>query len=130
MKLFSRLTNSYVMTATLLVVIIGSLCFSVGEGLRLRPFPDLAHSQVEDSGAVKDAGESNQFSLAKYGPLDVPTQVQKRSKRHALELASGTSARTQSAFEPTTISFNYEPFVIKPFRFVASRLGRAPPLNT
>ena len=130
MKLFSRLTNSYVITATLLAVIVGSLCFSVGEGLRLRPFPDLAYSQVEDSGTVKDAGESNQFSLAKYGPLDVPTQTQKRSKRHALELASGTSARTQSAFTATTSSFHYEPDVVKPFRFVATRLGRAPPLNT
>lgn len=130
MKLFSRLTNSYVITATLLAVIVGSLCFSVGEGLRLRPFPDLAHSQVEDSGTVKGAGESNQFSLAKYGPLDVPTQTQKRSKRHALELASGTSARTQSAFTATTSSFHYEPDVVKPFRFVATRLGRAPPLNT
>jgi len=130
MKSLSRLTNSYAMTAALLVVIVGSLCFSVGEGLRLRPFPNPTQSQIEDSSTVKDAGESNQVSLSKYGPLDVPTQTQKRSKRHALELASGTSARTQSAFISTTSSSQYEPDTLKSFPFVASRLGRAPPLNT
>ena len=130
MKSISRVTNSYVMTATLLAVIVGSLCFSAGEGLRLRPFANPTHSQVEESGTVKDAGESTQVSLSKYGPLDVPTQAQKRSKRHSLELASGTSARTESAFTPIASSFHHEPDAVKPFPFVASRLGRAPPLNT
>lgn len=130
MKSLSRVTNSSVMTATLLAVIVGSLCFSVGEGMRLRPFPNPTHSQVEESGTVKDAGELNQVSLSKYGPLDVPTQVQKRSKRHALELASGTSARSQSSFTPIASPFHYEPHTVKAFPFVASRLGRAPPLST
>lgn len=130
MKSLSRMTNSYVMTATLLAVIIGSLCFSAGEGLRLRPFPNATSALTEDSGTVKDAGESIQVSLAKYGPLDVPTQIQKRSKRPALELASGTSARTRTTFTSTSSSFQYEPDSVKASRFVASRLGRAPPLNT
>lgn len=130
MKSISRVTNSYVMTATLLAVVVGSLCFSAGEGMRLRPFPNPTHSQVEDSSTVKDTGELNEVSRSKYGPLDVPTQTQKRSKRHALELAAGTSARSQSSFTPIASSFHYEPDAIKPFRFVASRLGRAPPLNT
>lgn len=118
------------MTATLLAVIVGSLCFSAGEGLRLRPFPKPTHSQVDDSSTVKDAGDLNQVSLAKYGPLDVPTQAQKRSKRQALELASGISARSQPAFTRIISSFQYEAAGIKSFPFVASRLGRAPPLNT
>ena len=130
MKIFSRLTNSNVMTATLLAVIVGSLCFSAGEGLRLRPFPNRAPSQVEDSGTVKNAGESNQFALSKYGPLDVPTQTQKRSKCHTLELASGSFARIQPGFIFVASSFQYEPDGLKSFPFVASRLGRAPPLNT
>lgn len=130
MKSLSRMTNSYVMTATLLAVIIGSLCFSVGEGLRLRPFPNPTSAQTEDSGTLKDAGESIQVSLSKYGPLDVPAQTQKRNKRHTLELASSTFARTQLAFTSNSSSFLYEPDAEQSSPFVASHLGRAPPLNT
>lgn len=118
------------MTATLLAVIIGSLCFSVGEGLRLRPFPNPTLSQVEDSGTLKDAGESNQVSLSKYGPLDVPAQHQKRGKRHAVELAFGTSAGTQSVFASIVHRRQYEVDGIKCLPFIVPHSGRAPPLNS
>jgi len=130
MKSLSRVTNSFVMTTAMLAVIIGSLCFSAGEGLRLRPFPNPTRSQIQDAGTIKGAGESNDVS--KYGPLDVPaqTQTQKRNKRQALELASGTFARTQPTYTSNTSSYVYEPDGLKSLPFVTSRLGRAPPLNT
>ena len=128
MKSFARLTNSYVMTATLLAVIAGSLCFSAGEGLRLRPFPNLALSQIEDSRKPNDAGESS--SLSKYGPLDVPTQQQKRGKRHALELASGTQVHARPDFTLIVHVLRYEAAHVHTLPFIGANSGRAPPFNT
>ena len=116
------------MTATLLAVIVGSLCFSVGEGLRLRPFPTL--SPPADSWAVKGAETSSEVSLAKYGPLDVPAQVQKRSKRYAVELTSGAVATTRPAFASTFERSRYHTEPIAALSFSAPHSGRAPPLNT
>ena len=75
------------MSFAVLAVIIGSLCFSVGEGLRLTPFP------------VSSLTENSENDRSKYGPLDVPAQPQKRSKRQALDLAGpGSNRRTHGRY--------------------------------
>src|ERR1051326_7623616 len=95
MKMFSRVTNSVVMTAALLAVIIGSLCFSAGEGMRLTPFPNPSLAPIRDSSELIDAGTLAEHSIAKYGPLDVPAQTQKRGKRQALDLVCDFVASTR-----------------------------------
>ena len=42
-----RRTTSYFVRTTVLVGVIACLCFSVGEGLRLRPFPVFALAESE-----------------------------------------------------------------------------------
>lgn len=129
MKLFSRVTNSVVMTAALLAVIVGSLCFSVGEGLRLTPFPITALSQTNDSGTVENVQPAH-VSKAKYGPLDVPAQSQKRGKRNTLDLASGLPARRELAFTFLVHTFEHEPDGLSLLSYTARPSGRAPPLNS
>ncbi len=75
------------MSSVILIVVIASLCFSVGEGLRLTPFPLSAPTRVEATNVSFDANASHETSLYKNGPLDVPTQTQKRSKRQAVDFA-------------------------------------------
>lgn len=116
------MTNSRLVTAALLAVIIGSLCFSVGEGLRLTPFPLL--SQTQDGA---DLSSTTRNSLAQYGPLDVPTQTQKRGKRNVVELASGPRAQTQPLVVAIVCSSEYEADVLSPLALIAPPPGRAPP---
>jgi hypothetical protein len=73
--------------AILLIGVIASLCFSVGEGLRLTPFPVSPGAGVAAPDARLDAVASRGISLHKYGPLDKPSQaqVQKRGKRQSLD---------------------------------------------
>jgi hypothetical protein len=125
MKVFSRVTNSRLITAALLVVIVGSLCFSVGEGLRLTPFPLLA--QTQDASAATDISSATRSSLSQYGPLDVPTPTQKRGKRNVVELASGSRTETQPLFVSIVCSSEYEAEDLNRLALVAPPPGRAPP---
>ena len=127
MKSLSRVTNSFVMTAALLAVIIGSLCFSDGEGLRLTPFPITALSQIEDSSTVVSVKETN-VSLSKYGPLDIPAQSQKRGKRNTVELASASPARRELVFTFVFDSFAYEADHLNLLSHIARPSARGPPL--
>lgn len=129
MKLFSRVTNSYVMTAGLLAVIVGSLCFSVGEGLRLTPFPIAELSQSQDSSTVVSVKDSH-VSLSKYGPLDVPAQSQKRGKRNTVELASASPAGREQVFTVVVATFKLEADDLNLPPYLARPSGRAPPLNS
>jgi hypothetical protein len=127
MKSFSRATNSYVVTAAVLAVVIGSLCFSVGEGLRLTPFPTAAISQTHDSETVVNVQETH-VSLAKYGPLDVPAQ--KRGKRSSTDLLSGSPASREVVVTFVVDTFQYEANELNLFPHLARPSGRAPPLNS
>ena len=128
MKVFFRVTNSSLITAALLAVIIGSLCFSVGEGLRLTPFPLL--SQTQDAGATADLSSSTRSSLSKYGPLDVPTQTQKRSKRSIVDLAAGLRTETKPLLVSSVCSFEYEADDLILLARIAPPPGRAPPFQS
>lgn len=129
MKSLSRVTNSFVITAALLAVIVGSLCFSVGEGLRLTPFPTTARSQTEDSSTVVNIKDTH-VSLSKYGPLDVPAQSQKRGKRNTVELASASPARRELVFTAVVATFKFEADDLNLQSHVGRPSGRAPPLNS
>jgi hypothetical protein len=71
--------------------VIACLCLSVGEGLRLRPFPVsiLAAAVVTDAQPNKSVKHEN--SRRKYGPLDVPTRIITRSKRQASDYVKSSS---------------------------------------
>ena len=129
MKLFSRVTNSFVMTAGLLAVIVGSLCFSVGEGLRLTPFPVGELSQSSNSSTVVSVKDSH-VSLSKYGPLDVPAQNQKRGKRNTVELASASPAGKAQVFTVVVATFKHEANDLNLPLHIVRPSGRAPPLNS
>ena len=129
MKSFSRATNSYVMAAALSAVIIGSLCFSVGEGLRLTPFPIAAPSRTQDSSTVVSVKE-NPVSLSKYGPLDIPAQTQKRGKRSTIELASASPAGREPVIQFVVGTFEYDADELSFLPHIARPSGRAPPLNS
>ena len=127
MGLLSWVTNSRLVTVAMLAVIIGSLCFSVGEGLRLTPFPLL--SQTQDAGAAPDLSSATRSSLSQYGPLDVPTQTQKRGKRSVVELASGPGAQSQPLVVVVVCSSEYEADVLNTRAPIAQPSGRAPPFQ-
>lgn len=128
--MFSRMTNSVVMTAALLAVIIGSLCFSVGEGMRLTPFPNASLAPIPDSSEPIDAGTIDELSVAKYGPLDVPAQTQKRGKRQALDLVSESVATTRPVVTSVVYSIAYEADKLPCLSFIAPHSGRAPPFQS
>ena len=129
MKKFSRVTNSVVITATLWAV-IGSLCFSAGEGLRLTPFPSPTISSTQDTGDLNDAGTISKVVIAKHGPLDVPAPMQKRGKRHSVDLvchaATGTRPFIASVVKRSVCTTELP----NPLSFIAPHSGRAPPFQS
>ena len=124
------MTNSVVMTTAFLAVIIGSLCFSVGEGMRLTPFPNRSLAPLSDSSELIDAGTLDELSVAKYGPLDVPAQTQKRGKRQALDLVCESVAGTRPVNSSVVYSTAYEADKPACLSFIAPHSGRAPPFQS
>jgi len=126
MKKVSRAMSSRVRSSAMLAVIVGSLCFSVGEGLRLTPFPV---STVIEPQEVSLTNPAFAKRLSQYGPLDVPAQSQKRSKRQVLAVAGPSASGTQVM--PAVLSSVSENETTNPVavRFVSRPAGRAPPLQ-
>jgi hypothetical protein len=109
----------------MLIVIVSSLLFSVGEGLHLSPFPVPGQSGDMYSLVIK---ASDNFTLAHYGPLDVPAQPQKRSKRQALDVACPDTAASRKVVRlPFSYLFEYEPAGTASLPFIHRSEGRAPP---
>lgn len=104
-----------------MAVIVGSLCFSVGEGLRLTPFHVSALLQIDDA-----AGSS----LSKYGPLDVPSQLQKRSKRQTTDFGSQPQAESCPVVALVWQSIDDESIQLRSSLFVSRPAGRAPPFRS
>ncbi|HEU4834309.1 MAG TPA: hypothetical protein VFS90_07840 [Pyrinomonadaceae bacterium] len=110
------------LSSVVILLTLAALCFSVGEGLRLTPFP--VSQSVEG-----DVAGVSQSSVHKYGPLDVPAQAQKRSKRFAIDLSCPVSlytnefsARRQPANERHSIN-------VTAVLAVAFPSDRAPPFS-
>ena len=106
------------MPCTVMAVIVGALCFSVGEGLRLTPFP--VSSSTENAHTEKN-------ELSHYGPLDVPAQTQKRSKRPVLDLACPDTAAARKPVTSFSYLFEYDPLDSGSPLLVSRSKGRAPP---
>ncbi|MDQ3665461.1 MAG: hypothetical protein M3410_02470 [Acidobacteriota bacterium] len=113
--------------SVMMIVVIASLCFSVGEGLRLTPFPLSSLSQVESTNVLFDAKTSHETSAYKYGPLDVPTQIQKRSKRQAVDFACPPSRGVHKLLSYLYPLSDGGPVHIVSVLFVLRPAGRAPP---
>jgi len=128
MNVPSRAMASKTVTSVILIVVIGSLCFSVGEGLRLTPFPISALIGVEPRNTALTAKAADQISNHKYGPLDVPTQNQKRNKRQAVPVDCPPTSNTCAAPTALHSSANHEPFEIVSVLVMSQSAGRAPPL--
>ena len=124
MNNFSHSTGSRFVSAVVLAVIIGALCFSVGEGLRLTPFP--VSAQTDDGGAVVN-NTFAEISLSQYGPLDVPARAQKRSKRYAVDFAAPGSPAVREVVIVPSFFADQEAIEVASVLFVARPTGRAPP---
>jgi hypothetical protein len=124
----ARKNTSCFVRTTLLVGVIACLCFSVGEGLRLRPFPVSALAESEPANPQFDATASNEISLRKYGPLDVPSRVQKRGKRQVVDYGHATSQNSpELTVQQVLLSSVNEPASIVSLLFGSHLSGRAPP---
>jgi len=91
MTFIERSPRSCFARTIILVGVVACLCFSVGEGLRLRPFPVAALAECETVNTELDSKSSHKTSLRKYGPLDVPTRAQKRGKRLVVDFGNPPS---------------------------------------
>ena len=78
-------TRSRLPRTILMIGVLVGLCFSVGEGMRLTPFPVSALAGVAAPDVRLNLAASRGASLHKYGPLDKPSQAQaqKRGKRQS-----------------------------------------------
>ena len=121
MKQFSRV---------ILAVIIGSLCFSVGEGLRLTPFPVSNLLQIEEPNGLSVAKDAGGSSLSKYGPLDVPAPVQKRSKRQTTDFGSQPEIDSCPVVALVWQRIEDESVRLRSSLFVSRPAGRAPPFRS
>jgi hypothetical protein len=126
----SGATSCFVST-TVLVGVIACLCFSVGEGLRLRPFPVSALAESEATNTQLNASASHENSLYKYGPLDVPTRVQKRGKRQVMDYGNAPSQNSRELIvQQVPLSSADKPAGIVSLSFESHFSGRAPPSNS
>lgn len=130
MIMSERTNRSGFVRTIILSGIIGCLCFSVGEGLRLTPFPVSTLAEDEATNTHRHATTSSETSLRKYGPLDVPTRVQNRGKRQHADYGnppsqSGRVLTVRQVLLPET----GEPMGLVSLLFGSRSAGRAPPFN-
>ncbi|HEX5884403.1 MAG TPA: hypothetical protein VFY67_07640 [Pyrinomonadaceae bacterium] len=116
------------MRTTVLIGVLAGLCFSVGEGLRLRPFPI---SSMTESGVAMAKSyflASHESVSARYGPVYTPARVQNCNKREAVDYAYLPGRSNH-------VSTGYGIFFAAPDKtnrvacanFATSPSGRAPP---
>lgn len=123
-----RSVNSRAMASIILIVVVASLCFSVGEGLRLTPFPIAVLTGVEAGEASLTTEASCQASTHKYGPLDVPSPNQNRNKRQAAPLDFLPAANSCAIPDAVKFSVAREPSEIVSVLVMFQSAGRAPPV--
>ena len=99
--------------------IVACLCFSIGEGLRLTPFPVSVVSEIE-------AFDDPNNSLQRYGPLDVPARAQSRNKRQVIEYALSLPARPFQ-LQPIIPSSYHAALDVHTIYTGSPPIGRAPP---
>lgn len=123
-----RTTTPCFVRTIIVIGVIACLCFSVGEGLRLTPFPVSALQDDEAINAQRPAKVSNETSLRKYGPLDVPTRVQKRGKRQVADYGNPPSHSSRLLIvRQVLLPQKGEPIGIASLLCGSRSTGRAPP---
>ena len=107
--------------------VIASLCFSVGEGLRLRPFP-ISDSTTSSQLTIN---ASAQIALTQYGPVDLPTRAQNRGKRQIVEFGN-PPAQEWRELTAQQVLFCDSGEGLKVFSalYQFTSTGRAPPVNS
>lgn len=116
----ARSVSSIIIGLTLI-----ALCFSVGEGLRLTPFP--VSAQLDPASTLTTSGNTP-LRAGQYGPLAVPTQLQKRDKRLAFDLPDPVSTYSYEPFARSFPAAEYQPTTVVSVFPVAFPSDRAPPL--
>ena len=119
------------MRTTVLVGVLAGLCFSVGEGLRLRPFP-ISGIAVSGVTTVESHFQVSHKSLsARYGPVYTPTRVQSRNKREAVDYGY-LPGRSNHVLTGHRIFFFApdETNRVSSASFASSPSGRAPPFSS
>jgi len=109
------------MKLSVIILTLAALCFSIGEGLRLTPFPV---SQRVETGT---AGVSRS-SVHRYGPLDVPAQAQKRSKRFVIDLSCPVAFYTNELTARRQPASEHYSNIVTSLALVAFPSDRAPPV--
>ena len=81
--------KAYCVRMILLIGVLASLCFSVGEGLRLLPLPQLSHrpSECVDTRTRMKSPSASSLTQFQAGSLAQPTQAQKNLKRKQAQWA-------------------------------------------
>jgi len=115
------------LSPAILIVVLASLCFSVGEGLRLRPFPSSTLASADSVEVIPSAKAAAQISLHKYGPLEVLTPIQKRNKRQAVELAGPPAPGARELHDHRSVFVVRKAFQFVSVSCVSRPAGRAPP---
>ena len=118
MKRFAHLT---------LALIVVSLCFSVGEGLRLTPFPVSNQLQIEEPNGLSVAKDAGGLTRT-YGPLDIPSQVQKRSKRQTNDFGPQPLAESSQDVAVIRHQVDDQSVQLRSSLFISRPSGRAPPI--
>lgn len=124
-----RVTRSSLLSTTILIVVVACLCFSVGEGLRLTPFPVSSTADFTNNDAALNVTKRTEPSVRKYGPLNVPTQNQKRGKRQLADFGAVTSQTNHELpLHLVNLADAGNPVCIVSNLFGALLPGRAPPV--
>jgi hypothetical protein len=99
--------------------VVACLCFSIGEGLRLTPFPVAVFTEAEGFNETDN-------SLQRYGPLDVPARAPSRNKRQVVDYTFSLPARP--LHPQRIIQSNHRASLdVRTIYTGSSPIGRAPP---
>lgn len=129
MKL-SETTKIQPVTWIVSLAVLVALCFSIGEGLRLTPFPVSTLTIDEASDRQFAVKASQEVSLYKYGPLDVPPPNQKRNKRHIVEFVCPPSGVVRKLPPCIYGSCEQQPPHVASALFISRLAGRDPPFSS
>jgi len=125
-----RYTINTIMSGTrrikraILLSIIGALCFSAGEGLRLLPLPGSLVEQIQ----LNDVPPTFEALPLNYGPVDQPQSVSGKIKTKLPRLDSVGATGVNLSLPVPIQSIDIAAVTIKPaYEGYSPSIGRAPP---
>jgi len=96
--------------------------------MRLTPFPISSRIDIEAKHTSSTVNTESQISNYRHGPLDVPTQHQRRSKREAAPLAFLLTPTECEVLVALQFSAVHEACESVSVLVISQSAGRAPPL--